>query len=341
MDNKEISFPGYSNIQDSQEPNKINYNQNYGKKDSIKYDENPEENEENDNLGYKPDINSTNFNNFNTKPRLDSTDSPFQAQFKFSIDMPNVSKQRLHEYLNEDLLNELDVSPNIPKLNSDLQNYKNEPTNTNNDPNSLFGFSLYSPEPQNNNNNLDKNNNNFYQEQNFYPNKNWNQSSNPNNNQRNVIYNKNINFNNYNYNINLRYMQNNNNNAPFINSLENNPPMFIPKQMRIEEYKPKHRLLINDKNSKYNNDNEKINKKNKFDSSKKNAQNIKKEGKMKKPFELRAGDWTCTQCNNLNFSFRNVCNRCGIPKEISQKLYKDMVGSQQMPNQNLNFFQNK
>lgn len=337
MENKEFSFPGYSNIQDSQEPNKINYNQNYVKKDSIKFDENPEENEENDNLGYKPDINATNFNKFNNKPRLDSTDSPFQAQFKFSIDMPNVSKQRLHEYLNEDLLNELDVSPNIPKLNNDLQNHKNEAPNTNNDPNILFGFSLYSPEPQNNNNNIDINNN-YNPEQNFYPNKNWNQSSNPNNNQRNVIYNNNINFNNYNYNINLQNMPNNNNNTPFINSLENNPPMFIPKQMRIEEYKPKHRLLINDKNSKYNNDNEKINKKNKFDSNKKNAQNIKKEGKMKKPFELRAGDWTCTQCNNLNFSFRNVCNRCGIPKEISQKLYKDIVGGQQMPNQNMNFF---
>ena len=339
MDNKEISFPEYSNIQDSQEQNNINYNQNYGKKDSIKNDEIPEENEENDNLRYKPDINSTNLNNFNTKPRLDSTDSPFQAQFKFSIDMPNVSKQRLHEYLNEDLLNELDVSPNIPKLNSELQNYKNETPNTNNDPNSLFGFSLYSPEPQNNNNNLDINNN-YNQELNFNANNKWNKSTNQNQNQRNVIFNNNINFNNYNYNINLQNMQNNNNNnnIPFINSLDNNPPMFIPKQMRIEEYKPKHRTLINDKNSKYNIDNEKNNKKNKFDNSKKNAQNIKKEGKLKKPFELRAGDWTCSQCNNLNFSFRNVCNRCGIPKELSQKLYKDIIGNRQMTNQNLNFF---
>ena len=25
---------------------------------------------------------------------------------------------------------------------------------------------------------------------------------------------------------------------------------------------------------------------------------------------LRAGDWICTLCNNLNFSFRNECNRC-------------------------------
>jgi hypothetical protein len=27
---------------------------------------------------------------------------------------------------------------------------------------------------------------------------------------------------------------------------------------------------------------------------------------------VRAGDWVCLICNNLNFSFRNECNRCGM-----------------------------
>ena len=77
---------------------------------------------------------------------------------------------------------------------------------------------------------------------------------------------------------------------------------------------------MNDKNIKYNNNNiDKTNTKNKFDNGKKNAQNSKKEGKVKKPFEVRVGDWTCSKCNNLNFSFRNKCNRCGIPKEYSDK----------------------
>jgi len=26
----------------------------------------------------------------------------------------------------------------------------------------------------------------------------------------------------------------------------------------------------------------------------------------------RAGDWVCLLCNNLNYSFRNVCNRCQV-----------------------------
>ena len=34
---------------------------------------------------------------------------------------------------------------------------------------------------------------------------------------------------------------------------------------------------------------------------------------------LRAGDWVCLVCNNLNFSFRNECNRCQIQtKERNQ-----------------------
>ena len=33
----------------------------------------------------------------------------------------------------------------------------------------------------------------------------------------------------------------------------------------------------------------------------------------KKPLE-RAGDWYCIFCNNLNFSFRDICNRCNAEK---------------------------
>ena len=95
-------------------------------------------------------------------------------------------------------------------------------------------------------------------------------------------------------------------------------------------------LLIPTPNIKFFNNGNKINTKNKFDNNKKNSQNSKKEGKMKKPFEVRIGDWTCSKCNNLNFSFRNKCNRCGIPKEVSEK-YQGELMNQEMVNQNINF----
>ena len=42
---------------------------------------------------------------------------------------------------------------------------------------------------------------------------------------------------------------------------------------------------------------------------------IKQTQKKKKPFEIREGDWTCFDCHNLNFSFRILCNRCGLSKD--------------------------
>ncbi len=32
---------------------------------------------------------------------------------------------------------------------------------------------------------------------------------------------------------------------------------------------------------------------------------------------IKKNDWICIYCNNLNYSFRNKCNRCNSPREIS------------------------
>ena len=32
-------------------------------------------------------------------------------------------------------------------------------------------------------------------------------------------------------------------------------------------------------------------------------------------FVERQGDWICKYCKNLNFAFRNECNRCGLQKK--------------------------
>jgi hypothetical protein len=36
--------------------------------------------------------------------------------------------------------------------------------------------------------------------------------------------------------------------------------------------------------------------------------------KKQKKFQEREGDWTCSKCKNLNFAFRQECNRCKLPK---------------------------
>ena len=55
--------------------------------------------------------------------------------------------------------------------------------------------------------------------------------------------------------------------------------------------------------------------------------------KSQKPFSERIGDWTCFSCKNLNFTFRNVCNRCKLPKERSNLLLKQF--------NNINLFQSE
>ena len=343
MENNDFLSPSFANNKNISGENQMNLNQNVNN-NPINIDKNMNEKDENDNLAYLPETNTNNYNNTNNpQSRLNSIDSPLQAQFKYSIDIPNVSKQRLHEFLNEDLLNALDVSPNIPKLSSDLQNIKNDNSNNSNNPNSLYGFSLYSQNPVNVENVSDNNNNSqnigYIPAPNYYPKNYFNQKGNQNNASNNNfsnVYNNNINFNNYNYNFNFPEMPNYNNNI--LNNLNsNNPPIFIPKQMRNKDSNQKGNILNNDTNIKFNN-NEKTNVKNKFDNNKKNAQNNRKDGRNKKPFEVRIGDWNCSQCNNLNFSFRNKCNRCGIPKEMSEKLAEQLINQEMMAkDMNINF----
>ena len=156
-----------------------------------------EELDEIDNLGYK-DI----AENYIDKQILDSpNDSPKLSQFKFSIDLPNASKQKIHEYLNEDLINAIDS-------NTNTQNQKIKKENLEN----------YSPE-------------------------------------------------------------NNKNITP--NNKENSPKILKNKKNKIEEHKKGN----------------------------------------KKPFEVRLGDWTCSKCENLNFAFRNNCNRCGLSKNLSLQYF--------------------
>ena len=70
-----------------------------------------------------------------------------------------------------------------------------------------------------------------------------------------------------------------------------NPVLFSYNDSNEENAKCKNHMKLNNKTRQ--------NSKNKCD---------------KKRFDKRKGDWLCPECHNLNFAFRNVCNRCQLPK---------------------------
>ena len=50
----------------------------------------------------------------------------------------------------------------------------------------------------------------------------------------------------------------------------------------------------------------------------------KKKKKKKVEFVEREGDWSCYKCKNINFSFREKCNKCQFSKEESEKKFAEV-----------------
>ena len=107
---------------------------------------------------------------FNSKLILDVNEIPLRKdsetpQIKFSIDLPNAPKQRLHEYLNNDLINALDN--NLSNPSTPLLNNPNLPQNqnNNNNMNNIPQISLNDDFNNYHNNNNMNNNYNVFNEQ--------------------------------------------------------------------------------------------------------------------------------------------------------------------------------
>ena len=138
------------------------------------------------------------------------------------------------------------------------------------------------------------------------------------------------------YSMNLNHENQSNNNLcgkklnflTEVIQLENN--LQITNSNKIIFNKNSNNIIRNNKiNNNINNQFENYRKKddnNGFILKKKNTYfnkkcNIKK-NKKKKDFIERIGDWCCYNCKNLNFGFRNYCNRCKLNKLISEEMYK-------------------
>ena len=56
--------------------------------------------------------------------------------------------------------------------------------------------------------------------------------------------------------------------------------------------------------------------------------------KKTRPFTERTGDWICKNCKNLNFAFRNECNRCKMPKKDCVEIVKNQEEAESTNTQN-------
>lgn len=248
----------------------------------------------------------------------DENGQNYSNKHKPSIDI----EKNLHEFLNDDL---------IKALNNDLMdpddNCENSDSNSTNayiTGSSDFNSKSNSPEinikhsKNQNDINMNLNTNNY-----------WNEKETTD-----------LNYVNKNIPVNKDNINNNENNEQNINEeninikeqikLKIDPllaPVFIPKKFKnfIDEDKQNEEKKINNKDKHKKKEKKNNPFKNKFDDDVEptimlTMTNIEERTKL--PLEIRVGDWICLYCNNLNFSFRIKCNRCGLLRKSSTYLLK-------------------
>ena len=273
-----------------------------------------------------------------------------QSESKLSIDAADMSNQRLKELLNEDLINAIDSSPMLtPKNMIKDATIENNNDNSNNEnvvensedfnENELFQFSLYNnksekDEETNESNIIKTDEINKIKEDEGGGDLNLNNLNNNNIDIAPQIPNDNIINKEENKIIEPQKIEENKDKENKIESkdksgnskekkkdnINNNNKNYYPSQYQYKfpfiQIPYVTQPIIKSINQ--------MGYENKFDGNKKYQVIVpftvlKKSVKPKKPFEIREGDWTCSNCNNLNFSFRVKCNRCELAKEQSEQ----------------------
>ena len=261
----------------------------------------------------------------------EAIDCYYLDKHKPSIDL-NLSEKNLHDFFNDDLIKALDNDLMDPEEKCDKSDSSSSNAYISESSNCSSQFN--SPEPN------DKHLKNGKEIINVNLNKETCVNRNLNDVNKNKIqdaiidnsiniYNKETNI--INKQIEKEDNRNNIDNIDInmkdkINMLNN--PLFAPiinpnkENVEIEEEKQKE-----EKEHKKESKKEKRNNslKNKFDDDVEpiimlSMTNM--EEKTKLPLEIRVGDWICLYCNNLNFSFRIKCNRCGLLRKSSTHLLK-------------------
>jgi hypothetical protein len=211
----------------------------------------------------------------------------------------NNSEKNVNNKINyniNNILNQNNFNVNLQNKNTNFSNKNNKMNNLNNIEN-MFNL----------NNKIDHK---YFNQQNIITNdSNIQNYSNLNNLENKFSYNSPLSCKN-NYLLYTQNDQKNNkfniinsnfNTKVFNNCIESNKNIFNPQNKNIES----------DKGNIFNHYN-------KINTDK--YSNLSNEKPKKKPFLERIGDWVCFKCKNLNFSFRQACNRCQQAKYDNEKL---------------------
>ena len=239
-------------------------------------------------------------------------------KYIFGLHKKTIDIRRSHNFIRKDNFFRINKKQNNININNISQKIneggKHEKENI--EKNNIKNFSFYNNNISNNynpninslnniNSNYNCNNNNINNNYLFYNNSipqqifniNYINLNNFNNDQR-------INSDNTNNKRKMTYNKESAILENYFNNLLNNNEIINQAQQNNQNSNPVYFCYNREQNNLRGN----------FDiSNKKNMNTIKFK---KKPFDKRKGDWNCLKCNNLNFSFRTVCNRCKIPKPI-------------------------
>ena len=114
-------------------------------------------------------------------------------------------------------------------------------------------------------------------------------------------------------------------------SLSLQPSCLMNNQLNIysKSFIPKYNVIpvivLNNPSFFLNYNNKIIKNNNNYKNRNKDCEpNEKKKKKKNKEFVEREGDWPCYRCKNINFAFRNKCNKCQMTKEESEKKFVEV-----------------
>ena len=244
----------------------------------------------------------------------DTIDPYYLDKRKSSIDL-NLKEKNIHEFLNDDLIKALDYdfmkqveNCEISDAGTSIAYTSGNPDNTSMSNSLQFNSKVIKREKE-----IDMNIN----KDNFINKKNLDSINNKDSD---------ININNENINIKKNEKEKEEMFDKIIKDkikILNDPlftPIFIPNVVNNNKNK-----LEKKEEEKMEKNKEKKNNslKNKFDDDVEPTMMMSMsnmEEKTKLPLEIRVGDWICLYCNNLNFSFRIKCNRCGLLRKSTTHL---------------------